>query len=165
MLEGHHALSKVGRRLAARGRVTLLQPELTRAALNDDRLGPLLEALCAAHLNKGFGIVALKALEGYAIPPPWLHQDTTTMALYGAYADEPQPPGAPRPAYGQSQDGRDDLKQVLLRLGVRGDGGIPLRLGLRDGTRRESVETPVAMAACLAWGLEGGRGIGAERKA
>ena len=81
MLEGQHALSKVGRRLAARGMVTLLQPELTRAALNDDRLGHLLDALCAAHLNKGFGIVALKALEGYAIPPPWLHQDTTTLAL------------------------------------------------------------------------------------
>ena len=43
--------------------VTLLQPALTRAALNDYRLGPILDALCAAHLHKVFGVVALKALE------------------------------------------------------------------------------------------------------
>jgi transposase len=145
--------------------VTLLQPELTRAALNDYRLGHILDALFAANLNKVFGVVALKALEVYAIPTPWLHQDTTTIALYGAYADEPQTPGAPRPAYGRSKDGRDDLKQVLLSLGVSGDGGIPLRLGLRDGTRSDSVETPVAIEECLALGLEGVRGIVADSKA
>ena len=61
--------------------------------------------------------VALKALEVYAIPTPWLHQDTTTILLYGAYEDEPKSPEAPHPAYGQSKDGRDDLKQVLLSLG------------------------------------------------
>jgi transposase len=165
ILDGHHALYKVGRRLEERGMVPLLQPELTRAALNDYRLGHILDALFAANLNTVFGVVALKALEVYAIPTPWLHQDTTTIALYGAYADEPQTPGAPRPAYGHSKDGRDDLKQVLLSLGVSGDGGIPLRLGLRDGNRSDSVETPVAIEECLALGLEGVRGIVADSKA
>ena len=165
ILEGHHALYKVGRRLEERGMVTLLQPELTRAALNDYRLGHILDALFAANLNTVFGVVALKALEVYAIPTPWLQQDTTTIALYGAYADEPQTLGAPRPAYGHSKDGRDDLKQVLLSLGVSGDGGIPLRLGLRDGNRSDSVETPVAIEECLALGLEGVRGIVANSKA
>jgi transposase len=165
ILDGHHALYKVGRRLEERGMVTLLQPELTRAALNDYRLGHILDALFAANLNTVFGVVALKALEVYAIPTPWLQQDTTTIALYGAYADEPQTLGAPRPAYGHSKDGRDDLKQVLLSLGVSGDGGIPLRLGLRDGNRSDSVETPVAIEECLALGLEGVRGIVADSKA
>jgi transposase len=165
MLDGHHTLYKVGKRLEERGMVGLLQPGLTRTALHDYRLGHILDALCAANLNQIFGVIALKALEVYAIPTPWLHQDTTTMALYGAYVDEPQTPGAPRPAYGPSKDGRDDLKQVLLRLGVSGDGGIPLRVGLRDGNRRDSVETPVAIEECLALGLEGGRGIVAESKA
>jgi hypothetical protein len=73
------------------------------------------------------------ALMIHAIPTPWLHQDTTTIVLYGASEDEPQTPGAPRPAYGHSKDGCDDLKQVLLSLGVSGDGGVPLRLGMRDG--------------------------------
>ena len=81
ILEGHHALAKVGRRLAARGRLTLLQPELTRAALNDYRLGPILDALFAANLHQGFGAMALKALAISALPTPWLHQATTTMTL------------------------------------------------------------------------------------
>ena len=165
ILDGHHALYKVGQRLEERGMLALLQPGLTRAALNDYRLGHILEALFAANLNKVFSAVALKALEVYALPTPWLHQDTTTIALYGAYEDEPKIPRAPRPAYGHSKDGRDDLKQVLLSLGVSGDGGIPLRLGLRDGNRSESVETPVAIEECLALGLDGVRGIVADSKA
>jgi transposase len=165
ILDGHHALYKVGKRLEERGLVPLLQPGLTRAALNDYRLGHILDALFAANLNEVFSVVALKALEVYAIPTPWLHQDTTTIRLYGAYADEPKSPEAPRPAYGHSKDGRDDLKQVLLSLGVSGDGGLPLRVGLRDGNRSDSVETPLAIEECLALGLDGVRGIIADSKA
>src|ERR671938_231537 len=73
--------------------------------------------------------------------------------------------GSPRPAYGHSNDGRDDLKQVLLSLGGSGDGGIPLRLGLRDGNRSDSVDTPVAIEECLALRMEGVRGIVADSKA
>src|SRR6516165_8695409 len=141
ILDGHHALSKVGRRLEARGMLTLLQPGRTRAALTAYRLGHLLEALCAANLTKVSGAIALKALEVSALPTPWLHQDTTPIALYGAYADEP------------------------LSLGVSGDGGIPLRLGLRDGNRSESVETPHAIEECLALGFDGVCGIVADSKA
>src|SRR4030095_16083004 len=39
MLDGPHALSKVGARLEERGMFPLLQPGLTRASLPDDRLG------------------------------------------------------------------------------------------------------------------------------
>jgi hypothetical protein len=165
ILDGHHVLYKVGKRLEERGMVTLLQPGLTRAALNEYRLGHILDALFAANLNRGFNAVALNALAVYAIPTPWVHQDPTTIALYGAYADEPPQWGAPRPAYGHSKDGRDDLKQVLLSLGVSGDGGIPLRLGMRDGNRSDRVETPLAIEECLAWGLDGVRGIVADSKA
>jgi transposase len=145
--------------------LSLLQADLTRAALNDYRLGQILDALFAANLNRVFGAVALKALAVYAIPTPWLHQDTTTIALYGAYADEPETPGAPRPAYVHSKDGHEELKQVLLSLGVSGDGGLPLRVGLRDGNRSDSTETPVAIEECLALGLDGVQGIVADSKA
>jgi len=165
LLDGHHALYKVGRRLEERGMIALLHPGLTRAARNDYRLGHILDALFAANLNTMFSAVALKALEGYALPTPWLHQAPTTIAVYGAYADDPQTPGAPRPAYGQSKDGRDDLTQVLRSLGVSGDGGIPLRIGVRDGNRSDSVETPLAIEECLALGLQGMRGIVADSKA
>jgi transposase len=164
ILDGHHALYKVGARLEERGMLPLLQEGLGRASLHDYRLGQVLDTLFAANLNGVFGAVALKALEVYAIPTPWLHQDTTTIALYGAYEDEPKTPEAPRPAYGHSKDGRDDLKQMLLSLGVSGDGGLPVRVGIRDGNTSDSTETPVAIEECLALGLDGVMGIVADSK-
>jgi transposase len=164
ILDGHHALYKVGARLEERGMLPFLQPGLTRASLHDYRLGQILEALFAAHLNRVFGAIALNALEVYALSTPWLHQDTTTLTLYGAYEDEPKTPGAPRPAYGHSKDGHDDLKQVLLSLGVSSEG-LPLRMGMRDGNTSDSTETPVAIEECVALGLDGVRGIVADSKA
>src|SRR5438552_5341888 len=73
ILDGDHALYKVGKRLEERGMVELLQPGLTRASLNDDRLGHILDTLVAANLNSVFSAVALKALEVYAIATPWFH--------------------------------------------------------------------------------------------
>jgi transposase len=167
MLDGHHALYKVGARLEERGMLPLLQPGLTRTSLHDDRLGQILDTLFAAQLNRVFGAIALNALEVYALSTPWLHQDTTTLSLYGAYEEEVRPIAGlvpPRPAYGPSKEGRDDLKQVLLSLGVSSDG-LPLRLGVRDGNTNDSTETPVAIEECLALGLDGVRGIVADSKA
>jgi hypothetical protein len=152
LLDGDHALSKVGKRLAERGMLHLLPPGFTRASLHAYRLGHSLDALFAATLTHVLSASARKALEGSVLPTPWLPQDTTTMALYGADEDAPKLPRAPRPAYGHSTDGRDDLTPVLLSRGVSGDGALPLRLGGRDGTRSESVETPLAMEECLALG-------------
>lgn len=167
ILDGHHALYKVGARLEERGMLPLLQPGLRRTSLHDYRLGQILDGLFAVRLNRVFGAIALNALEVYAVPTPWLHQDTTTITLYGAYEEEARPVQGlvpPRPAYGHSKDGHDDLKQVLLSLGVSSDG-LPLRLGVRDGNTSDSTETPVAIEECLALGLEGVRGIVADSKA
>ena len=167
ILDGHHALYKVGARLEERGMVPLLQPGLQRASLHDYRRGQILDALFAANLNRVFGAIALNALEVYGLATPWLHQDTTTITLYGAYEEEARPvkgPVPPRPAYGHSKDGHDDLKQVLLSLGVSSDG-LPLRMGLRDGNTSDSTETPVAIEECLALGLNGVHGIVADSKA
>src|SRR4029434_1679128 len=175
ILDGDHALYKVGQRLEERGMLPLLQAGLRRESLNDYRLGQILDALFAANLNQVFGAVALKALNVYALPTLWIHQDTTTIRLYGAYdglperspqeAEEDAAPLAPHPAYGYSKDGRPDLKQVLLSLGVSGDGGLPLRLGLRDGNTSDSTEAPLAIEECLALGLQGVLGIVADSKA
>lgn len=54
ILDGDHALYKVGQRLEERGMVALVQPGLTQAALHDYRLGHILDALFAANLNTVF---------------------------------------------------------------------------------------------------------------
>ena len=101
ILDGHHALYKVGTRLEERGMLPLLQDRLGRASHNDDRLGQMLEALFAAPLHRVFGAIALNALNVSALSPPWLHQDTTTITLSGAYEEEVRPIAGlvpPRPA-------------------------------------------------------------------
>ena len=175
ILDGDQALYKVGSRLADRSMLPLLQAGLERESLNDYRLGQILDALFAANLNRVFSALALSALAVYGIEPPWLHQDTTTLSLYGAYeegeadkegsAHERDAPVAPQPTLGHSKDHRPDLKQVLLSLGVSGDGGVPLRLGIRDGHTSDSQETPVALEECLALGLDGMVGMVADSKA
>src|SRR2546425_9584214 len=62
ILDGDHALYKVGRRLEERGMVALLQPGLTRASLHAYRLGHILEALCAANLHQVESAIVLTAL-------------------------------------------------------------------------------------------------------
>lgn len=175
ILDGDHALYKVGVRLEERGMLPLLQEGLKRESVNDYRLGLILETLFAANLNRVFGALALKALEVYSLETAWLHQETTTLSLYGAYeaieagreiaANESDAPVVPRPAYGHSKDHRPDLKQVVLSLGVSGAGGLPLRMGIRDGHTSDSTEMPVAIEECLALGLEGMVGIVADSKA
>jgi transposase len=165
ILDGHHALYKVGQRLDERGMLPLLQSDLDVTSVHDTRLGQILDALFAANLNEVFGAISLNALETYAISTPWIHHDTTTISLYGAYQDISPTSEAPRPAYGYNKDGRGDLKQVLLSLGVSGDGGLPLRMGLRDGNTSDSVEVPQAIEESLALGLDGFKGIVADSKA
>jgi hypothetical protein len=110
MLDGDHALYKVGQRLEARGMRSWLQAGLRRESLNAYRRGQLLDACLAANLHRVLSALALKALAIYAIPTAWLPQATTTMTLYGAYRGLPEPtepeapeaaaPLAPRPAQG-----------------------------------------------------------------
>src|SRR5438132_14060794 len=62
ILDGDHALYKVGKRLEERGMVELLQPGLTRASLNDYRVGHVLDALFEAILNQVSRTIVLIAL-------------------------------------------------------------------------------------------------------
>ena len=165
ILDGHHALYKVGRRLDERGMLPLLQPGLEAQSLHDSRLGQTLDALYDANLHTVFSAIALRALDIYRVTTPWLHQDTTTISFYGAYEDNDVSNQGPRPTYGYSKDGRGDLKQVILSMGVSGDGGIPLRMGLHDGNRSDTVDVPQAIEQSAALDLDGLRGLVADSKA
>ena len=111
---------------------------------NHYRLGQILDTLFAAQLNRVFGAIARNALAVDAISTPWLHQDTTTITLYGAFEEEASwsqclsRPGLPM---GIAKMGGMILKQVLLSLGVSSDG-LPLRMGLRDGNTSDGNRHP-----------------------
>jgi hypothetical protein len=165
ILDGHHALYKAGRHLDKRGMLPLLQPGLEPQSLHDTRLGQSLDALFDANLNQVFSAIALRTLGTYHVQAPWIHQDTTTIGLYGTYEAGRADTQGPRPAYGYGKDGRGDLKQVLLSLGVSGDGGLPFRMGLYDGNGSDTVNVSRAIQQSLALNLEGLQGLVADSKA
>ena len=82
---------------------------LTRASLHDDRLGPILDALFAAHRNRVFGAIALKALAVYALPTPWLPQETTTMPSMASMRTSRKHWGRPDPLTGTAKMAVMDL--------------------------------------------------------
>jgi hypothetical protein len=55
ILDGDHALYKVGARLEERGMLPLLQEGMERESCNDYRLGQILDARFAANRNRVFG--------------------------------------------------------------------------------------------------------------
>jgi len=110
------------------------------ALLNDDRAGRALDALYEADRASMMTALTLAAVRGYAISAGELHNDSTSIVLYGAYqprARDAAPGGGaarpPRPARGHSKDHRPDLKQLLEIMTVTADGAVPFTMRMADG--------------------------------
>ena len=153
ILDGSHALYKVGPRLEERGLLPLLWAGLQRESLHDYRLGQMLDALCAANLKQVCNASRSRRMPSRRCGPS-RYDDDDPM---GAYEDLPAPqrqeaakeaaPVAPCPTHGYNKDGHLELKQVSLHLGVSGDSGLPRRLGRRAGHTSDSTETSVTIEA------------------
>ena len=61
-----------------------------------------------------------------------VHQDTTSLKLYGEYANVFKQ-GAPVPKHGYSKDHRPDLKQLVYGMSLHGPTGMPLCVSILDG--------------------------------
>ena len=126
--------------------------------LNDDCLGRGLDAFYRIGPSRILRQVALSLRLKEAMDLPFVHFDTTTRVLYGAYGFEgaeedpldrlfsPPPvlPPSPlgrrpvQPAYGHSKDHRPDLKQITLALAVDRHG-LPLLGSIKDGNASDKV--------------------------
>jgi transposase len=111
--------------------------------LNDDRVGRALDALYLADRASLTTAVSLAAIRAYRIDCTELHNDSTSISLYGAYRSATgTAPGRrrpPRPARGHSKDHRPDLKQLVWILTVAADGAVPLTHRLCDGNTEDST--------------------------
>lgn len=125
------------------------------ALLNDDRAGRALDALFEADRASMITALTLAAVREYRIDVSELHNDSTSLALYGACrarggadgagsdpaadaggdgaAGRAGPRRAPRPARGFSKDHRPDLKQLVWILTVAADGNVPFTARMADG--------------------------------
>lgn len=113
------------------------EPEL----LNDDRVGRALDALFDADRGSLLAELVLGAIGEFDLDCSQLHNDSTSIALHGAYtaADGRERGGKPTvaAALGHSKNHRPDLKQLVLILTVSADGAVPLAHRVADGNTND----------------------------
>ena len=115
----------------------LIDPDLTADDFNDDTLGRCLDDLYAAGVTEVFYRVASHALQVYGIRSRFVHLDSSSFHLHGAYdADEPERE-AISVTYGYSRDHRPDLKQVVLQLITHHKSALPVWLEVLSGNSND----------------------------
>jgi len=82
--------------------------------------------------------VVREVIQQFAVRLDQLHNDSTTVTFYGAYAEAAQAgrrDGRPTHAitWGHNKDHRPDLKQLLYILTVSDDGGVPVYFSSASG--------------------------------
>jgi transposase len=115
----------------------LIDPNLTAEDFNDDTLGRCLDDLYAGGVTEIFYRVASQALRRYGIRSNFVHLDSSSFHLHGAYdADEPERE-AVSITYGYSKDHRPDLKQVVLQLITHHKSALPVWLEVLSGNSND----------------------------
>jgi transposase len=111
--------------------------------LNDDRVGRALDELFSSDRASLLTALSLGAIRRFGIDVSELHNDSTSITLYGAYRDASAMPRAgvrpPVPERGFSKDHRGDLLQLVEILTVSADGSIPITHRLADGSTEDST--------------------------
>ena len=109
--------------------------------LNDDRIGRALDQLFDADRGSLLTELVVAAIDEFGVDCSQLHNDSTSIALHGAYerADGRERGGKPTPkaALGHSKDHRPDLKQLVLILTVSADDAVPLAHRVVDGNTND----------------------------
>ncbi len=117
----------------------LLGEGIKAEELNDDCLGRTLDWLYEHDVTRLFAGIAYKAREKLSITSRLVHVDTTSFAVSGAYATEPEAEVAISITYGYSRDHRADLKQWMLALATTQGSDLPLFLRPLDGNSSDQI--------------------------
>jgi transposase len=109
--------------------------------LSDDRVGRALDELFDCDRGSLLTELVLAAIREFQIDCSQLHNDSTSITLYGEYAQadgrERGGRGTATAARGYSKDHRGDLKQLVSILTVTADGAVPLAYRLADGNTND----------------------------
>ena len=103
----------------------------------DDVLARALDRLFQTDRASLLTRVVLHSVKAYAVDLSQIHQDTTSVKLTGAYANQRR--RAVQLVCGQSKDHRPDLRQLVYELSVTRDGAIPVLFKAHDGNRTDDT--------------------------
>jgi transposase len=104
----------------------LIDPGLTAEDFTDDTLERGLDDLYEAGVTEVFYRVAAHALQVYGLQSKFVHLDSSSFHLHGAYDREEPEREAIRVTYGYSKDHRPDLKQVVVQLITSHKSALPV---------------------------------------
>lgn len=111
---------------------------------NDDTLGRALDELQQAGVTGLFASIAAEAVKVYGIETEYLHLDSSSFALQGAYDSDyaqkmRETYNAVEIKRGYSKDRRPDLKQVVVNLITSQASALPLWLEALDGNSSDQT--------------------------
>ena len=112
-------------------------------ALNDDRVGRMLDRLFDADRASLITATVLGVIRDFGVDVSQLHNDSTTVTVTGNYpaADGRARGGTATPAirHGHNKDYRPDLKQLLFIRTVSADGAVPIAYRVADGNTNDDL--------------------------
>lgn len=117
----------------------LIREGLQAEDLNDDSLGRALDRLYEAGVTEVFARVACHALQVYGLQHRFVHLDSTSVSLQGAYSPDAEDPRAVRITHGYSKDHRPDLKQAVVSLICTYRSAIPVWLEVLSGNSADKT--------------------------
>ena len=130
VLCGRSPLYRVAEFFRMRDAALLLGEEMTAAMLNDDAIGRILDRIYEYGTWKIFSEVCVQAFRNFGVDCSVVHQDTTSVSVWGEY--NPAPGDPIRITHGFSKDKRPDLKQFVFSL-LCVEGNLPCHAGILDG--------------------------------
>jgi transposase len=117
----------------------LLGEGITASQLNDTSLGRCLDTIQAYGTTELYANLVPKICKTLGLAPKYGHMDSTDFHVYGVYNSrealsiEDQESNVICLRQGYSRDHRPDLNQVVLKMIVENQAGIPLHMQAFDG--------------------------------
>jgi transposase len=138
ILSGRVGLYHMGPWLEATDPAVVIGEGCEPGLFSDARLAGTLDRIFAYGPDNLLTDVVLSYLRDDAAPSEYsVHQDTTTLKLYGEYANVFRL-GAPEPKHGFSKDHRPDLKQLVYGMSLHSATGMPLCVSILDGNASDT---------------------------
>jgi len=113
------------------------------AALNDDRVGRMLDRLFDADRATLVTETVLSVVREFQVELEQLHNDSTTVTLtgtdYPGGGEERGGKAVAKPAFGHNKDFRPDLRQLLFVLTISADGAVPVAYRVHDGNTSDDT--------------------------
>lgn len=120
----------------------LFGPGICSEHFNDDALGRCLDAIYAYGATALFSEMAFEIGTRFGLLGKTVRLDTTSLTVYGEYAVESGDPLSHGPihiTHGYSQDGRPDLKQMILNLAITGKSHLPIWMSAHSGNASDKT--------------------------